>query len=166
MNHYVPSLYSKFSCNFLFSNFSRPIHLECRGWNKLAYPKDLLCVLMTATNQAVNLAGVLVLKDKHSDEHEKRVEDIDKGLMLHQISVIAIQVLHHTDNGSNQDQNAGCVESNHMACPQTLQLDRARGRGCGDASLEDNSADSEQTEEDDLYEKTADDNMFTGIWTA
>lgn len=52
-----------------------------------------------------------------------------------------------------------------MARPQALQFKRPGGRGLGDATLEDNSADGEKTEEDDLNEEAADDDMFAGGWT-
>ena len=48
-----------------------------------------------------------------------------------------------------------------MPRPQALQFKRAGGRGLGDATLEDHSADGEKTEEDYLNEETANDDMFT-----
>ena len=103
-----------------------------------------------------------VLKDEYGDEHQQSIKDIDVRLMLHQIPVVSLKILNHTNHRTNQNQNARDVESNHVASPQVFQLD---GPGCGcfvHTCVKDDGTDREQTEEDDLHEETTNDDVFAG----
>lgn len=151
---------------FFVLYISRLNHLEGRSGNKFTGQDGLLGVLVSTAKQTVDLTWVAPLKSDHHNEHQQSIEDIDENLVLHEESVVSLDVFNHANNGTNQNEDASNVKGNHVASPDAAQLQGSRGGASGQASLENDRCDGEEAEEDDLNEKTADNDVFPGRRTA
>lgn len=140
--------------------------LQRGSGQELACLDDLLAEFVAATQQAVDLARVRVLENQHRNQHQQGIEHVDECFVLHQVSIVSLQVFHHTDHRTDQNKDAGDVEGGHMTMPDTIQLDRSGRRRLCEANLEDDGRDGEKAEENDLHEKTADDNILAHRGTA
>lgn len=148
------------------SNLDPFRHFQGGARTKFACLETLLEIRVATTHKAVDLAGVRVVKNEHHDKHEQSVKDIDEYLMFHEESLVSLDVLDHTNDRSDQDEDTGNIKGIHVPIPYALQLFRTSRWISSDSHLEQASGDDEKAEEDDLHEETADDNVFAGAHAA
>ncbi|GMF77297.1 unnamed protein product [Aspergillus oryzae] len=113
---------------------------------------EVLEILITTIQKAVDLTGVDVVEDRHSNKHQQSVEDVDEDFMFHEEAVVAIQIFHDTNYRPHQNQNTGHIECNHVSAPYTTCLGRCANVFLRHAQLKDDSGDHEKAEEDNLHE--------------
>lgn len=102
-------------------------------------------------------------KHDHHGEHQQRIKHVQERLRRQQIPVLALEVLDHTENGSDQDEHAAAVQGEQVLAPGDVLGLGLRCRASGDPALEDDGADEEESEEDDLHEETSDDDVVACI---
>lgn len=110
--------------------------------------------------QCLYLAWVGPVEDQHNEEHKHRVEDVQIHLVPEQISIIALEVFDNAENRSDHDEQAGDVQSVHVLLPGHIPRQRSRGGDLVEAPVEDRRCDDEETEEDELDEETAYDEIL------
>lgn len=82
--------------------------------------------------------------------------------------MVSLEVLDYSEDASDPDQNTCGVEGNHVCLPSDLRVARL---GCwteGHTAVENATNNDKTTEEEELYEKTADDQLLSGLqvfWT-
>lgn len=121
----------------------------------------MLEILCSPAQETVDLTRVVICHEYHYQKHGKSIKDVDEDLVGHQISVISLEVLGHTERGSDQDENAGDVQVGHVLLPGTRELNGCFGRVSSHVELENNGGDAENPEEDYLDEQSANDDVFT-----
>lgn len=103
-------------------------------------------------------------KDRHHQEHQHRIKDIDKRFCGEQNPIGPLDILCHPEDRSDEDQNARYIQGIHVLRPGDVIANRLRCRMGDYAPLEDHSADQEEAEEDDLHNQAADDNVVSGAF--
>lgn len=96
----------------------------------------------------------------HSAKHQAAIEDIQEPLMRNQVTVISLGVLGKTEDGSDEDEQAACVQSVKIALPSQVSLDDSRCRVSHHAGMKYDGNDQEEREEEDLDHEAADDDVF------
>lgn len=84
-------------------------------------------------------------------EHGDRIEDIDESLMGNYVSLLSLDILDESYNGSNKNQEAGRVQREEVLAPWNHRRFGAHGRVSVDATLEDDGDHKEEAEENDLH---------------
>jgi len=96
-------------------------------------------------------------------QHQHRIENIQIHLAPHQWPIVPSREFNHSKHGSNQDADAGNVQSADVLLP----ID---GRGCWSwrstqSTIEDHAGDEEDAKEDDLQKEADDYNMLPEVDT-
>lgn len=73
--------------------------------------------LSCSTNLGSDFAGVNNVHGDHCQRHEQGIEDEKVPLARDDVARVALSVLDHTDDRSNEDQNAHNIERDHMLLP-------------------------------------------------
>ncbi|EAU38582.1 conserved hypothetical protein [Aspergillus terreus NIH2624] len=105
-----------------------------------------------SAEQAVNFARVNEDEDDEHDEHQQRIEYVYEDLRRKQIPIPTLEILHHTKDGPNQNENTGSMQGIEMFAPRVVRIGRFGGGMTPNPLLEDDGADEEEPEEDDLHE--------------
>lgn len=79
------------------------------------------------------------------------------------VSLLSLDVFDEPHNGANKNQEAGCVQREEVLAPWDHRRFGAHSRVSVDATLEDDGDHKEEAEEDNLYEKSADDDILACI---
>ena len=125
------------------------------GSNVLKLPS--LCESLATTKERRNLARVDPVHDHHRNPHDQSVEDVQEHLVDHDVSIVALGVFDHSDDGSHEDQDAHKVKREHVLPPgRGVALS---GRLLVETRVEDCGCDDEEAEDDDLHDETADDDV-------
>jgi len=99
-------------------------------------------------------AWMINIQQHHGAEHQRRIKDVQKYLMVQQIPILAHDILDDAEHGTDHDQEAGAVQDEKIALPRDGDLLGAeRGHGA-QAVVEDPGDDNEKPEEDNLDSKT------------
>lgn len=99
----------------------------------------------------------------HNGNHEYCMKYIQHVLMLKDPPIIPHQILHNSKDTSDQNNGTGEVENRHAPLPRNLVGNGESGGLCADAQVEAYRADKEEAEEDDLNQKTCDDDLLAHV---
>lgn len=97
------------------------------------------------------------IKSSNRSKHKRRIKDIQEDFMTQNITVIALYILNHSHQTSDQDQGTGEVEHVYMFLPRHIGLGRFKCRRGVHAFVKDERDDDEDAESDDLDEKADED---------
>jgi hypothetical protein len=122
------------------------------------------------------------VKHYHQDHHQKRIEPVEKNLVLQQNSGVALKVLNDLNHASDKDGQAHEVDIEHVLFERCLFEKYTRRRaqdllgGFGTrkesishwlvvdkAVMEGSGNEDEDDEADQVYEETGDDDVLTGV---
>lgn len=121
------------------------------------------CCYPRLSQQPVNLTRVESDQDTQYQEHGNRIEDIDESFVGDHVSLLSLDILDKPHNGANKNQEARCVQREEVLSPWDHRRFGAHSRVSVNATLEDDGDHKEDAEEDDLYEKSADDDILACI---
>jgi hypothetical protein len=107
-------------------------------------------MVLSLAQQTVNLARMNPKKGDHNQKHQRRIKNINKHFCRQQIPVLALQILNHTEDGSDQDEHTRDMQAHHVFAPGNVCLHRLWCGPFADAVLEVDGADEEKAEEDQL----------------
>lgn len=105
-------------------------------------------------------ARVINVKQRHRNEHQCRIEDVDEVFVGKQETTLPHHILRNTEHGSDHDHQTGTIEHEKIALPWDCQLLRACTGHDAEAVVEDSRDDYEETEEEDLDTQTASNDVF------
>lgn len=99
--------------------------------------------------------------DDHSQPHDKRVEDVEEELARYDVSVVALDIFDNSHNGSDEDENADDIQRDHVFLPWRVRA--LRCRVAAGTSVKDRCRDHEEAEDNNLDDKTSDDDVFAHV---
>jgi hypothetical protein len=101
-------------------------------------------------------------EDSQKHKHQQPIKDINEHFMTHNKPIRPLHILNNTQHRPNKHKDTGQVQRPHMFSPGKLICNSPRGGISSDAQLEDHSADEEESEEKDLNDEAADDDVLAG----
>jgi len=102
-------------------------------------------------------------KDHHGDEHEKGVENVEEHLVGDEVAVVALGVFDKTEDGTDEDEDAGDVQYVQLPLPGDEFAEAGRSGSLAHACVEDEGRDDEAAKEEKLHDETTNDDLFTGV---
>lgn len=146
-----------------YPNLAPYLHtLHCR--RHINKPEPVAhCCYPRLSQQPVNLTRVEPDQNTQYQEHGNRIEDINESFVGDHVSLLSLDVFDEPHNGANKNQGAGRVQREEVLAPWDHRRFGAYGRVSVDATLEDDGDHEEEAEEDDLNEKSADDDILACI---
>ena len=85
--------------------------------------------------------------------------------MRHDVSSISLRIFQDSEDRAKHDQTASVIESMNVSPPGDTTRGRASGGDFVDAEVEDRRNGDEESEEDDLKDKTSNHNVLTGAYS-
>jgi len=104
-----------------------------------------------------HFARVDPVHDHHGEPHDQCIEDVEEVFAHHNVSIVTLRILDHAYNRSYENQHADQVEREHVLLPRSRVA-----LGCwlaADAGVENGGCDDEEAEDNDLHDKTGNDDV-------
>lgn len=107
--------------------------------------------------------GVENVESDGSNEHQRRIEQVDEDFLGHEHSVLTHDVLDNSKDRSDHNESTRAVQNHKELVPWRHQLPACIRGLAVDATVEDKSDDHEKAEEKDLNHKADDNDHLSSV---
>lgn len=115
---------------------------------------------VASTKESTDSTRMDNIEQDHDEEHQDGVKNIQKHLVAQEVAIISLLVLHNPKEGSDQDEDACCIQGVEMASPWHLAGCRACRRVPVDPCVVDGGDDDKEAEEDNLDNQSTNHDML------